>query len=108
MKNYKITLSEVLSELDKYRGRISYNKFTPTEEQKLFIAYSLFGNNKKVTYPVFIKYWQKLGWEKISRATLFRYSKQHKDELMKLLKKYKTGIDFENNKKQFSVRHKSR
>lgn len=83
----KITLSEILNELEKHRGRVAPNRFIPNEEQKLFIAVAMLGE-ERVMYKKFIELWQKMGWKKISDSTLRRCINDNKEELTKLFNNY--------------------
>lgn len=85
MKVSKISIDELLNELDKSRVRTKYEF---NNEQKLLIAYSFLRPNYPVNKTKFNEIWTKLGYEKISNSTLRNYVRKNEEELKKILNNY--------------------
>ena len=86
MKVAKISIDEILNELDKsrIRTRCEFN-----DEQKLLIAYSFLRKNYPVNRAKFNEIWtKKLGYQAIPNSTLRNYINKNKEELEEILNNY--------------------
>ena len=73
-KQSTITLSELMSELDKYRVDRNFKKIDITKDQETFIRKCREPRNK-VPHGVMAELWEKLGWGKSSEASIRRRCK---------------------------------